>query len=108
MRDTEKRVEAVQQRMGALRRVRHNRRMAWLTGATAAVCICLLIAVSMMMPARNAGTGQGGASGAAASIFAHHASLGYAVIGILGFLLGVALTLFGIVLRRHEQGCGDD
>ena len=72
-----------------------------------AACLVLLIGASLAMPGIAASIQTGDYSGfeTAASIFHSGAALGYIVIGLLAFLLGVCVTVLCFRLRQmnHED-----
>ena len=73
--------------------------------SAAAACLVLLIGVSLAMPGIAASIQTGNYSGfeTAASIFHSGAALGYIVIGLLAFLLGVCVTVLCFRLRQMNR-----
>ena len=75
-----------------------------------AACLALLIGASLAMPGIAASIQAGNYSGleTAASIFHGGAALGYIVIGLLAFLLGVCVTVLCFRLRQMNREDGQD
>ena len=83
-----------------------KRRIAKITMISAvAACLALLIGASLAMPgiAANIQTGNYSGFETAASIFHGGAALGYIVIGLLAFLLGVCVTVLCFRLRQMSR-----
>ena len=86
---------------GAEKRLRRNT----ITAASAvAACLALIVGVSFVMPdAVKIQTGGYAGFETAASIFHGGAALGYIVIGLLAFLLGVCVTVLCFRLRQMNR-----
>ena len=94
---------AIERRSHQLRQKRRHRRvLLWETGL---VCACLVLIV-------GAGVWVSNLTGAAlpvtvspyGSMIAGSRFIGYIVIGVLAFLLGISVTLLGLHLRKKEDG----
>jgi uncharacterized membrane protein len=74
------------------------------------LCLVLLIGASLAMPGIAAKIQTGDYSGfeTAASIFHSGAALGYIVIGLLAFLLGVCVTVLCFRLRQMNREDGQN
>ena len=108
MRNTEERMAAVQNRAAELEGESRQRRNRWIAFASVAACLLLIVGLSLRMPEWAGRAAAGDAdTGAAASLFAGSGMLGYLVIGILAFLLGVAVTVLCFLLRRQSQDKDD-
>ena len=83
-------------------------RSPWLPAVAA--CLALLIGASLAMPGIAARIQTGDYSGfeTAASIFHGGAALGYIVIGLLAFLLGVCVTVLCFRLRQMNREDGQN
>ncbi len=101
MRNTDERLAAVRDRMAALDRA-HDRRIAV---TSVAVCLLAIAALSAYMPGWVASSAYAESGGAtfAASLFAENGALGYLVIGILAFVLGVSVTVLCFRLRKSAR-----
>ena len=102
MHTTEERVLSVLDRRTALK---YSNRQRWVGGALAALCLLLAVGCALAVSQLSLqGIGTGAQS--TASLFAKSGMLGYAVVAILAFLLGVTATLFCFLLgkerRRHD------
>ena len=104
MRSHEERVAETKRRIAKIEREKRLRRNT-VTMASAAACLALLIGASLAMPgiAANIQTGNYSGFETAASIFHGGAALGYIVIGLLAFLLGVCVTVLCFRLRQMNR-----
>lgn len=107
MKTTDERMEQVLQQASATRarRQRQHQRIATWGGATT----CLIVLVVASIATSSVGNTDAlpgltvGGNGLAASVFADSPAFGYLVVGLLGAMLGVALT----VLVYRLGGGGD-
>ena len=89
-------------------RLRQRRRARGLLWAGTAACFVVIISLALVMPGITeefSDTALGG--GMAASIFSGR-SLGYLVVGLLAFALGVCVTVLCVRLRGHEGDSADE
>ena len=95
MRSHEERFAEAKRRIAARQREKRLRRGRITMVTTAAACLVLIVGVSLAMPGITARIQAGDYAGyeTAASIFHGGAALGYIVIGLLAFLLGVCVTV---------------
>ena len=110
MRSHEERVTETKRRIAKIeqeKRLRHN--MVTMASAVAA-CLVLLIGASFAMPgiAAKIQTGDYSDFETAASMYGGSAALGYIVIGLLAFLLGVCVTVLCFRLRQMSREDGQD
>ena len=106
MRSNEQRVAETKRRIAEIERKTRRRRSNGILLAAAAACLTLIVGVSLAMPGLAAQLPADGYAGSemAAGIFHGSAALGYIVIGLLAFLLGVCLTVLCFRLRQlHRQ-----
>ena len=105
MRSHEERVAETKRRIAARQREKRLRRNTITMASTVAACLALLIGASLAMPgiAANIQTGDYSGFETAASIFHGGAALGYIVIGLLAFLLGVCVTVLCFRLRQMKR-----
>ena len=107
MRSHEERVAEAKRRIAKIERAKRLRRNTITMASAVAACLALLIGASLAMPgiAANIQTGNYSGFETAASIFHSGAALGYIVIGLLAFLLGVCVTVlcFRIRLLNREN-----
>ncbi len=106
MRTTAERLAAAKQRARELERQR--RRVRGILCAGTAACFAVIVSLALVMPGITEGfsdTALGG--GMAASIFSGR-SLGYLVVGLLAFALGVCVTVLCVRLRGHEGDSADE
>ena len=105
MRTNEERAGLVRRRTAELKRARQNKKRHAINAACIAACLLLVTGIGAWMPEwmkGAAGTGVRHASGAA-SLVGSHDALGYIMMGLLAFLLGVCVTVILYRLRRRSD-----
>ena len=107
MRSHEERVAETKRRIAQIEREKRRRNTITMASAVAA-CLVLLIGASLAMPGIAANIQPGDYSGfeTEASMYGGGAALGYIVIGLLAFLLGVCVTV--LCFRLHQMNREDD
>ena len=110
MRSHEERVAETKRRIAKIEWEKRLRRNTITMASAVAVCLVLLIGASLAMPgiAPSIQTGDYSGFETAASIFRGGAALGYIVIGLLAFLLGVCVTILCFRIRRMDREDGQD
>ena len=110
MRSHEERVAETKRRIAKIEREKRLRRNTITMASAVAACLALLVGASLAMPGITANIQTGDYSGfeTAASIFHGGAALGYIVIGLLAFLLGVCVTVLCFRLRQMNREDGQD
>ena len=105
MRSHEERVAETKRRIAKIEREKRLRRNTVTMASAVAACLVLLVGVSLAMPGIAAKIQSGDYSGfeTAASIFHGGAALGYIVLGLLAFLLGVCVTILCFRLRQMNR-----
>ena len=105
MRSHEERVVETKRRIAKIEREKRLRRNTITMASAVAACLALLIGASLAMPGIAANIQIGDYSGfeTTASIFHGGAALGYIVIGLLAFLLGVCVTVLCFRLRQMNR-----
>lgn len=104
MRTNEARARLIHRRAAEIKQERRIKRQRRLDAVCMAVCLLLVIGIGALMPGlmRNtAGDGIVHPSGTA-SLLGSHAALGYIIMGLLAFLLGVCVT---VLLYRVHRRC---
>ena len=112
MRSNEERVAEVKRRIAEKERQKKLRRSRIAAVSAVAACLVLIVVLSLFMPGIAGQLRPGGYSDyeMAASMFGENAALGYIIIELLAFLLGVCVTIlcFRIrLLNREEQSMED-
>ena len=104
MRSHEERVAETKRRIAKMEREKRRRNTVTMASAVAA-CLALLIGASFAMPGIAASIQAGDYAGfeTAASMYGGGAALGYIVIGLLAFLLGVCVTVLCFQLRQMSR-----
>ena len=110
MRSHEERVAETKRRIAKMEREKRLRRDKITMISAVAACLALLIGASLAMPgiAANIQTGDYSGFETAASMYGGGAALGYIVIGLLAFLLGVCVTVLCFRLRQMNREDGQD
>lgn len=104
MRTNEARARMVRARAAEIRK-KDRKKRRFLDAACIAACLLLVAGIGAWMPGWMAGVSASGvrhASGAA-SLLGSHAALGYILIGLCAFLLGVCVTVLLYRLRRRNE-----
>ena len=105
MRTNEERAGLIHQRTAEIKRERQVRKQRALDTICIAACLILVVGIGSLMPGLTAGVPSGEihhASGAA-SLVGSHAALGYILMGLMAFLLGVCVTVLLYRLRRRNE-----
>ena len=110
MRSYEERCAEVKRRIAAEKRKKRLWRGRFVMAAAAAACLALLAGVSIAMPgiAANIQTGNYSGFETAASMYGGSDALGYIIVGLLAFLLGVCMTILCFRLRQMERDEKDE
>ena len=110
MRSHEERVAETKRRIAKIEREKRRRRNTITMASAVAACLVLLIGASLAMPgiAESIQTGDYSGFETAASMYGGGAALGYIVIGLLAFLLGVCVTVLCFRLRQMSSEDGQD
>ena len=110
MRSHEERVAEAKRRIAKIEQEKRRRRNTVTMASAVEASLVLLIGASLAMPGIAASIQTGDYSGfeMAASIFHGGAALGYIVIGLLAFLLGVCVTVLCFRLRQMNREDGQD
>ena len=102
MRSHEERVAAVQRRVAELERRKKIRRARILAGSAIAASLALIVGLANMIPRMVANVAPPEAYDdveTAASMFSGNVVLGYAVIALIAFVLGVCVTILCFRIR---------
>ena len=108
--EREERVAETKRRIAKMEREKRLRRNTITMASAVAACLVLLIGASFAMPgiAAKIQTGDYSDFETAASMYGGSAALGYIVIGLLAFLLGVCVTVLCFRLRQMSREDGQD
>ena len=105
MRTNEERTGLIHQRTAEIKRERQKKKQRALDTVCIAACLTLVVGIGSFMPGLVVGIPGGEvhhASGAA-SLVGSHAALGYILMGLMAFLLGVCVTVLLYRLRRRNE-----
>ncbi|MFA7502106.1 MAG: hypothetical protein WCY55_03465 [Anaerovoracaceae bacterium] len=110
MRSTEERVAAVAQRVRERQRKNRDRRSLIIGLSSAGACLCSIAGLAIAMPGimANLPGGEYRYFGAAAGIFNGTGAIGYVLIGVLAFSLGVCVTILCYRIRQKNWDDRDD
>ena len=103
MRTNEERTGLVHKRTAEIKRERQKRKQRALDTICIAACLILVVGIGSLIPGLTVGIPGGEvrhASGAA-SLVGSHAALGYILMGLMAFLLGVCVTV--LLYRLHRR-----
>ena len=105
MRTNEERIRLIRQRVAARKRKMAQGKRRALDAVWMSVCLLLVVAAGALMPELMAHVTEGGVTHAsgADSLIGDHAALGYILMGLLAFLLGVCVTVCLYRLRRRDE-----
>lgn len=108
MQTTEVRTERILKRTAGLKHKAEKKRFRLLSAVSFALCLLVIAGFGMHMPGRLAGLSSSDAgilrhASGAASLIADHALLGYLLMGLLSFSLGICLTLLLFRIRRRSE-----
>ena len=109
MRTNEERAALVRQRTEKIReelqRKKCKMQMTVLSGVSLTACLCALVVIGSVMPQLTSGFGDAPVShtSGAASLLAGSEALGYVMMALFAFLLGVCVTLLLHVIHRRQQ-----
>lgn len=101
MRTTEERMQLIRQRTDTLKFEQKKKKQRILNTACIAACLLLVIGLGLYMPGLAASSRQTiQQTAGTASLLGQHAALGYIIMGLLCFLLGVTVTV--LLYRLHR------
>ena len=105
MRSNEERVAAVKRRVAQIERQKRQWRNRIAALASVAACLAVIVGISFAMPGIVERRIVGDYAGyeTAASIFSDSAAVGYIIIGLLAFVLGVCVTVLCFKLRKFRK-----
>ena len=105
MRTNEERSQLIHKRTAEIKREKQNRIQRGLDAVCIAVCMLLVTCIGAWMPELMTEPASGNIvhSSGAASMIGSLAALGYFVMGLLAFLLGVCVTVLLYRLRRRNE-----
>ena len=110
MRSHEERVAEAKRRIAKIEREKRLRRNTITMASAVAACLALLIGASLAMPgiAARIQINDYAFLETSPSMYGGGAALGYIVIGLLAFLLGVCVTVLCFRLRQMNREDGQD
>lgn len=110
MRTNEERTRLIRQRTRAIRQARAQMRRRLVSAAGLTVCLLAVVCIGMLMPGLMDGVAALPVShtSGAASLVAGHTALGYILMGLLSFFLGVCITVLLYRLRRRSERRRED
>ena len=105
MRTNEERIRLIHKRTAELNRKKEHKTRRVLDVACMAACLLLVVGIGSFMPRLSAGIvgGEIHHVSGAASLVGSHAALGYILMGLMAFLLGVFVTVLLYRLHRRNE-----
>lgn len=105
MRTNEERSELVYKRTAEIKREQKKKKQSALDLICIATCLILVVGIGAFMPEWGTGIpgGEGHHISGAASLVGSHAALGYILMGLMAFLLGVCVTVLLYRLHRRNE-----
>ena len=113
MRTNSERIEEMHRRASAFKKQQRERRVRIVQTVSAAASFAAVILLALFIPKGETfyeGASGGAQPGMGASIFSGSGSLGYIVIAVIAFVLGVSVTIFCTYLKKwkNEKDKEDD
>lgn len=102
MRSIDEQLNEITARSAKLRRKQKLRRMIAAESISSCVCLALLIRCAVVMPFFETAI-RDSADVYYGGLLLSSPSLGYVVIGVLGFLLGICITILCVHLHKQRQ-----
>jgi len=101
MRSNEERIELMHQRAAQFKKKENDKKIRYIQLTSLGFALAMVILLAFFMPGLTELSVQGSIPvGMNASIFAQKETLGFIVIAILSFLLGIAVTIFCFCLKK--------
>lgn len=101
MRTTEERMQLIRQRTDTLKQEQKKRKQRIINTVCVAACLLLVVGLGLYMPGLTVTSPQTiRQTAGTASLLGQHAALGYIIMGLLCFLLGVTVTI--LLYRLHH------
>jgi len=105
MRNLDEQLREIHTRSEKLKKARRDRRALALGGSLSCTCLVLIVIVSLSLPSfSDAAAAQNSRYG---SLILSAPYLGYVIIGVLAFLLGICVTLLCVHLARRGREAED-
>ena len=103
MRTNEERIGLIHKRTAEIKRERNRKIQRALDMICIAACLILVVGIGLFMPGWTAGItgGEVHHTSGAASLVGSHVALGYILMGLMAFLLGVCVTV--LLYRLHRR-----
>lgn len=104
MRTDEDRILAMHQRAAEINREKRQFRVRLISAAGIGICIAAIILMAVCMPGFSGYyVADTSATGMHAGIFNGSSFLGFIIIGIVSFLLGIAVTILCFRLKKWQE-----
>ena len=104
MRTDEDRIQAMHRRAADIKKEKRQCRVRLISAAGISICIAAIILMSVCMPGLSGYyVADTSATGMHASIFNGNSFLGLIIIGIVSFLLGIAVTILCFRLKKWQE-----
>ena len=103
MRTNDEIIKAVHDRAAEMKRAKRKRQTLLMSGVAVACALVLIVLMGSFMPSPQRQWASDDSAALQASMFSDSGVLSYVVVGIIAFLLGIAVTVFCVLLRRWRD-----
>ncbi|MEG1887618.1 MAG: DUF4179 domain-containing protein [Oscillospiraceae bacterium] len=105
MRSIDERINAVKNRTSELQQKQKIRRNRIVALSSVAACLAIVVGMGVAMPGimKQMSSDKFAVMGDVGSVFSSGNAIGYVLIGIVAFCLGVCVTLFCVQLRKSSK-----
>lgn len=105
MRTPEERIHLIQRRTAELKKAKQRQKQWIIAASGVASCLCLIISLSFCMPKWMTFFSESTVHrvSGVASMFGNHAWVGYIIVSVLSFLLGMTLTILLYRLNQRQK-----
>ena len=105
MRTNEERAGLIHKRTAEIKRERQKKKQRALDVSCIGACLLLVVGIGLSMPdwVVSIPGGEAYHASGAASLVGSHAALGYILMGLMAFLLGVCVTMLLYRLHRRNE-----
>lgn len=88
---------------------RKTRHQIVMVSTASLACLALIVATALSVGGAAGGIpGRRVVSGTLGALFLHNDALGYVVVGVLAFLLGIGVSLLAFLMRKRSLSRPDD
>ena len=105
----EEKIKRIHERAVEMNAEKNRRRIRIYSAVSAAACVALIIGLAVVMPDLNDKLVSAPPSeNMRGSILSENGILGYIIIGIVAFILGISVTVFCFKLKKWQDSSASD